>query len=557
MNEFPWLKNYPTDVNSKIDLNKYSSLVHLLEDSFAKYAELDAFLCMGRSFTYKEIDTLSGEFAAYLQNFTSLKPGDRIAIQMPNLLQYPVVMFGALRAGLIVVNTNPLYTEREMKHQFKDAGVKAIIILENFASKLEKILDETSIQYVFTTKIGDFLGFLKKPIVNFVVKVIKKMVPSFSLPNSISINNALKIAKGKTFEKVDTTHSDIAFLQYTGGTTGLSKGAVLTHKNIIANVEQIKAWMGSKLQEKKEKVITALPLYHIFSLTVNCFAMSSIGSLNILVTNPKDFGGFIKELKKHDFSVFTGVNTLFNALLNHPKFSSVNFNHLKITIAGGMALQQAVALEWEKVTGNPILEGYGLTETSPVLCCNPLDGNHQLGTIGMPVPDTEVAILDEQGEHKPLGERGEVCARGPQVMDGYWEKEEESKRVFFSGGWFRTGDIGIMDENGYFRIVDRLKDMILVSGFNVYPNEIEDVIAKHEKVLEVAAIGVPDERSGEVVKLFIVKRDQSLTEEELKAFCKQNFTGYKMPKFIEFRTELPKTNVGKILRRSLKEEVSS
>ncbi|MEQ8359274.1 MAG: AMP-binding protein [Cytophagales bacterium] len=554
MKDYPWFKNYPDYVPHEIDPDKYESLVHLLDVAFKNFKDDPAYVCMDKELTYNDIDRMSLDFASYLQNECGLKKGDRVAIQMPNLLQYPVVMFGVLRAGLIVVNTNPLYTPREMLHQFNDAGVSAIIVLANFANNLEKIISKTGIKHVITTQIGDFHSFPKKQIINFVVKSIKKMVPSYNLPKAISLNQALIRGAQSTFEKVDIDRNDTAFLQYTGGTTGVSKGAILTHRNIIANLEQNSAWMCKSLEKHEEVVITALPLYHIFSLTVNCFTMIQIGAKNILVTNPRDMKAFIKDLKKYPFTVFTGVNTLFNGLLNQEKFKEINFDSLKIAIGGGMAVQSAVAKRWKEQTGCSLLEGYGLTETSPVLSCNPLDGSDKIGTIGMPFPSTEMKIVDEEGNDLPVGEAGEIVARGPQVMPGYWQKEEETKNTFLPEGWFKTGDIGMMHEDGYFQIVDRKKDMILVSGFNVYPNEIEDVVIEHPKVLEVAAVGVPDEKSTECVKLFVVKKDQSLSRQELIDFCHENLTGYKRPKHIEFRDELPKSNVGKIIRRHLRDE---
>lgn len=552
MEQHHWVKNYPTGVQAEINPDRYSSLLELFDESFKQYGSKVAYECMGGTITFAQLDEMTKRFAAFLQTKVGLKPGDRIAIQLPNLLQYPVAMFGALRAGLIVVNTNPLYTEREMLHQFNDSGAKAIVILANFASKLQTILPKTSIKTVILTEIGDLLGFPKSLIVNTVVRYVKKMVPAYSLPNAIPFGKALSVAANQ-FKPVTVKSTDIAFLQYTGGTTGVSKGAVLTHRNIIANLEQNSEWMKPKLEPGKEVIVTPLPLYHIFSLTVNCMTMMKIGAKNILITNPRDLPAFIKELKKQPFTVLTGVNTLFNGLLNHPDFASVDFSSLKLTIGGGMAVQQAVALKWQKVAGVPLVEGYGLTETAPVLCCNPLDGTEQIGSIGLPFPSTDVKIMDDDGQEVPIGERGEICAKGPQVMSGYWQKEEETAKVFHPDGWFKTGDIGIMEETGFVRIVDRKKDMILVSGFNVYPNEVEDVVAMHPKVLEVAAVGVADDKSTEAVKIFVVKKDASLTVDELKEFCKENLTGYKVPKHYEFRDELPKTNVGKILRRMLKE----
>ena len=552
MKDFPWFKSYPEGVSHEIDPDQYSSIPHLLEESFEKYSDTVAFENMGKALTYKDIDELSAIFAAYLQQDLGLEKGDRIAIQMPNLLQYPVVMFGALRAGLIVVNTNPLYTAREMQHQFKDSGAKAIVILANFAFNLEKIIHQTDIKTVIVTEIGDMLGGVKGSIVNFVVKRIKKMVPQYKLKGHYKFKNAMKRGANLTLDPPEVKNTDYAFLQYTGGTTGVAKGASLTHRNIIANLLQAKEWFVGT-EYGKETVITALPLYHIFALTVNCLFMLNLGAKSILITNPRDMKGFVKELKKHRFSIITGVNTLYNGLLNNPDFKDVDFSGLKIAVAGGMALQTAVAEHWKQVTGTEILEGYGLSETSPILSCNPVLGEVRIGTIGIPVPSTEIAILDNNGQFLGPEEPGEICARGPQVMNGYWERPEETAKTFHDD-WFKTGDVGMYSEDGWFRIVDRKKDMILVSGFNVFPNEVEDVIAEHPKVLEVAAVGVPDEKSTEAVKIFVVKKDDTLTEHELHQYCKDNMAGYKKPKHIEFREELPKSNVGKILRRLLKEE---
>ena len=548
----PWYNSYPKDILHEIDLNQYSSIVELLENSMEEYRELVAFENMGKSMTFDQVDKLSLKFASYLQNDVGLKKGDRIALQMPNLLQYPIALFGALRAGLIVVNTNPLYTPREMKHQFNDSGAVAIIIVANFAHNLEKIIKETSIKTVIVTKLGDMLG-AKGSIVNFVVKYVKKMVPAYNLPGSISFNQALAAGDASTFKKPDLTLEDNAFLQYTGGTTGVAKGATLSHGNICANLIQCDQWFLNT-EKGKELVITALPLYHIFALTVNCFLMFSIGAKNLLITNPRDMKAFIGELKKVKMTVFTAVNTLFNGLLHQPSFAEVDFSKLKYSIGGGMAVQGAVAKHWQEVTGKSLAEGYGLSETSPLLTCNPLDGTERMGSIGLPAPSTELCIMDEEGNQLPQGEIGEICAKGPQVMDGYWQLPEETKETFF-GDWFKTGDIGSMDEDGFFKIVDRKKDMILVSGFNVYPNEIEEVIVSHDKVLEVAAVGVFDEKTTEAVKVFIVKNDPSLTAEEVMEYCKEDLTNYKRPRHIEFLDELPKSNVGKIIRRMLREDV--
>lgn len=553
MKSYPWLKNYPEGVPHEIEMDKYRSVVHLFEESCKKYGDRVAFDNMGATLTYAEVDKLTRDFAAYLQNGIGLKKGDRIAIQMPNALQFPVAFFGALRAGLIVVNTNPLYTPREMEHQFKDSGAVAIVIVANFAANLQKIVAKTSIRHIIVTQLGDMLGGLKGPIVNFVVKNIKKMVPPYELPGALSFKDVLKKGSVLPLQTPEISNDDVAVLQYTGGTTGVSKGAKLSHGNLVNHNTMVTHWFYPYLKDGGEDIIiTAIPMYHIFALAVNGLLMFSTGVKNVLITNPRDMKGFCKELNKHKFSILTGVNTLFNGLLNTPAFKDLDFSHLKGSIGGGMAVQDAVAKRWEQVVGTPLLEGYGLSETSPVLCCNPLDGTHRMGTIGLPMPSTEVAIFDDDGNQLPEGETGEICARGPQVMSGYWEHDNVG--VFHPGGWFKTGDIGNMDADGFFKIVDRKKDMIMVSGFNVYPNEIENVIAGHPKVLEVAAIGTPDAMTGEAIKVFVVRRDESLTEEELKSYCRENLTNYKRPKHVEFRKELPKTNVGKILRRALKEE---
>lgn len=553
MESFPWTKNYPEGIPAEINLYDYSSVVELFESSCQKYGDKVAFENMGVTMTFAQTDKLSKDFAAYLQSL-GLQKGDRIAIQMPNLLQFPVAFFGALRAGLIVVNTNPLYTPREMEHQFKDSGAKAIVIVANFAISLEKILKNTKIEHIILTELGDMLGGFKGTLVNFVVKHVKKMVPAYSLPSAVPFKAAMKIGAQATFKKPSITLEDIAVLQYTGGTTGIAKGAQLSHKNLVAHNSMITYWFSTYLKQKvdQEVIITAIPMYHIFALTVNGVLMFSSGAKSILITNPRDIPAFCKELRKHKFTIITGVNTLFNGLLHSPTFATLDFSYLKGAVGGGMAVQDVVAKKWQEVTGKPLVEGYGLSETSPVLCCNPLDGTHRLGTIGLPMPSTNIAIFDDNGNQLPQGETGEICAKGPQVMSGYWQKDNEG--VFYPGGWFKTGDIGVMDTDGFFKIVDRKKDMIKVSGFNVFPNEVENVTAGHPKVLEVAAIGVKDEKSGEAIKIFVVKRDQSLTEEELKKYLHENLTNYKVPKYVEWRSELPKTNVGKILRRALKEE---
>jgi long-chain acyl-CoA synthetase len=552
MMDYPWFQFYPEAVPKHIDPEEYSSAVDLFEESIKKYGDAIAYECMDKTISFNELDQLSANFASFLQHEFKLKKGDRIGIQMPNLLQYPIVMFGALRAGLIVVNTNPLYTSSEMEHQFSDAGVEAIVIVANFAHNLEKIKEKIGVNKIVITQIGDSLGGVKGMIVNLAVKYIKKMVPAFNIPGAWTFKKAMAAGKNKPYERQKIKGDDLAFLQYTGGTTGVSKGAMLSHTNIVANMQQISAWMKPKLIEKEETVITALPLYHIFALTVNCLAMMKIGAHNVLITNPRDMPTFCKTLKKHPFSVFTGVNTLFNGLLNQESFRSLDFSSLKIAVAGGMALQSYVAKRWKEVTGIPIAEGYGLTETSPVVSCNPIDGTERLGTIGIPLPNTEVKIVDDEGNDLPLGERGELCVKGPQVMPGYWQRPDETADTFL-GEWFKTGDIAVMDKDGFFKIVDRKKEMILVSGFNVYPNEVEDALAAHDMVNEVGVIGVPDDKSTERVIAYVIANDKSLNSEDLIAFSRESLTSYKVPKEIYFVDELPKSNVGKILRRIIKE----
>jgi len=553
MNNFPWFNHYPNGIPREIGQYEFNSLIELFETCCRKYSDRVAFENMGVKLTFAEVDRLATHFAAYLQSELGLKKGERIAIQMPNLLQFPVAFIGSLKAGLIAVNTNPLYTPREMEHQFKDAGISAVVIVANFAHSLEQIRQRIPAKHIIVTKMGDLLGTVKGALVNFVVKKVKKIVPDYHLPEAIDFKHALKRGAQLKYERPQVHIEDVAVLQYTGGTTGISKGAQLSHRNVIAHNQMITHWFTPYMSRTEQDVIiTALPLYHIFALTVNGVLMMHSGVKNVLITNPRDIPGFVKELKKHKFSIITGVNTLFNGLLNNPDFKTIDFSKLKGAIGGGMAVQDVVAKRWEEATGKPLVEGYGLSETSPVLCCNPLDGTHKLGTIGIPMPSTEVAIFDEDGNQLPQGSVGEICARGPQVMRGYFQKDNDG--VFFPGNWFRTGDIGFMDAEGFLKIVDRKKDMIKVSGFNVFPNEIENVLAGHPKVLEVAAIGVPDAKSGEVIKAFVVKRDQSLTEQELKDFCHENMTNYKVPKYFVFRNELPKSNVGKIVRRILKEE---
>ncbi len=554
MNNFPWFAKYPKATPHEIGPLEYQSLVELFEVSSHKYQDKVAFENMGVQLTFSQTNYYSTAFASYLQKELGLKKGDRIAIQMPNLLQFPVAFIGALKAGLIIVNTNPLYTPREMEHQFKDAGISAIVILENFAVHLQEIKDKIpTLKHIIVTRMGDMLGTFKGALVNFVVETVKKMVPPYQIENAIPFKSALKRGEQLKLEKPNIDKEDVAVLQYTGGTTGIAKGAQLSHRNIVAHNMMITHWFKPFMSaDHRDLIVTAIPMYHIFALTVNGVLMYSSGVKNVLITNPRDMQGFCKELGKHRVTIITGVNTLFNGMLHNETFKKLDFSALKGAVGGGMAVQDAVADLWEKLTHSPLVEGYGLSETSPVLCCNPLDGNHKRGTIGVPVPSTEVAVFDDNGNQLPQGETGEICARGPQVMRGYWEKDNDG--VFFHKEWFRTGDIGFMDSEGYFKIVDRKKDMIKVSGFNVFPNEIENVLASHPKVLEVAAIGVPDAKSGEVIKVFIVKKDQSLTEDDLRDFCHKNMTNYKVPKYFVFRTELPKSNVGKILRRVLKEE---
>ncbi len=549
-----WLKHYQPGVPSVIDINQYSSIVDLAEHMFHKFSQKGAFHNMGRTISYAELDQLSYRFACYLQNDLKLSRGDRVALMMPNLLQYPIALFGALRAGMVVVNVNPLYTSRELEHQLKDSGAKAIVILANFAKTLESCIEHTPIKHVVVTEIGDALAFPKNVITNLAVKYVKKMVPSFSIAHAETWGEALRQGAQTSLSRPVLTHNDLAFLQYTGGTTGVSKGAMLTHGNIVANMLQARSWIQFLIEDGKEIVITPLPMYHIFSLTANCLIFCSVGALNVLITNPRDIAGFVKELGRWKFTAITGVNTLFNGLLHNEAFKKLDFSHLKITLGGGMAVQRAVAEQWKEVTKTPLIEAYGLTETSPAACINPMNEKDYNGYIGLPICSTEVVIKDDSGQNVDLGQVGELCIRGPQVMKGYWNRPDETAKVMTADHFFRTGDLGYMNENGYLKIVDRKKDMVLVSGFNVYPNEVEDVAVLHPKVLEAAVIGVPDDKSGEAVKLFIVKKDSSLTEDEIRNFCKANLTGYKLPKYIEFRTELPKTNVGKILRKDLRDE---
>jgi len=547
-----WLENYPEGVPEFIDTNEYKSLADLFEQSIAKFKDKPAYTNLGRTITFSELENLSRDFGAYLTNQAGLKKGDRIAIMMPNLIQYPIVLFAALRAGLIVVNTNPLYTDRELEHQLKDSDAKAIVILENFAHTLADIIQQTNVQTVITTRIGDMAPFPKSLLVNFVVKHVKKMVPSFSLPSAISFKDVLKQGQNQAFSNADLNHDDVAFLQYTGGTTGVAKGAALTNENMIANLLQAHAWASHDLADGQETFITALPLYHIFSLTANAMFALKIGANSVLITNPRDMPGFVKELSKINFSYITGVNTLFNGLLNTPGFKDLDFSNLKLALGGGMAVQEYVANQWKDVTGHVLVEAYGLTETSPAACINPVNIEGFSGNIGLPISSTEIRVIDEEGKALGFGESGELCLRGPQVMQGYWNRPEETAEVLSDDGWLKTGDVAIVNEDGFVKLVDRLKDMIIVSGFNVYPNEVESVVTLHPKVLEVGAIGVEHAKSGEAVKIFVVKSDESLTEEELIAYCKEEMTGYKRPKYIQFVDDLPKSNVGKVLRKDLR-----
>ncbi len=554
-----WLKNYPKGVPADIDMSRYSSLVGLLDELLTKHKNLPAYYSMGKTLTFGEIDQKSKAFAAYLHS-RGFKPGDKLALMMPNILQYPIALFGALRAGAIIVNTNPLYTAREIKHQFNDAGVKAVLIAENFAAELEKVVAETSVEFVMLASVGEMLGLLKGTIVNFVVRNIKKLVPKHTLKNTVTFSQALSKGASAPYNQYSGGGlDDTVCIQYTGGTTGVAKGAELTNRNLLANMLQVRAWLAAGgLDIGKERMLTPLPMYHIFSFTVNGLCMAEIGAMSILVSNPRDIAAVVKDIKATRPTLMTGVNTLFNALLNNEEFRNLNFKEfgLKLAVGGAMAVQRAVADRWQQIVGIPLTEGYGMTESSPLVSVNPLDVP-RIGTIGMPVSSTLVRMVDaDTNEIVPLGQRGELQVFGPQVMKGYYNRPDETAKTITPDGWLRTGDIGIMDEDGYIRIVDRLKNMILVSGFNVYPNEIEDVLATHPKILESAAIGLPDEKSGEAIKIFIVKKDASLTEQEVKEFCRERLTGYKNPRYIEFRTELPKTNVGKILHRNLREEES-
>ncbi len=550
-----WLKHYPPGVPAEVDYHQYRSIGELFGSNTATYRDRPAYTNMGRTIGFGDLERLSRAFGAWLQG-KGLAKGARVAVMMPNCLQYPVCVFGILRAGYVVVNVNPLYTARELEHQLKDSGSEAIVILENFAHVLQQVIARTPVKHVVVAALGDLLG-AKGAIVNFVVRRVKRMVPRWEIAGTVRFNAMLAEGARLELKRVDVGHEDVAFLQYTGGTTGLSKGAVLSHRNILANLEQAAAWLRPFVKEDVQAIITALPLYHILSLTANCLLMMKAGGCNILITNPRDIPGFVKELRSHRFSMFTGVNTLFNALMNHPDFTKIDFSGLKVALGGGMAVQKAVADRWKKMTGCTLIEAYGLSETSPAVTINPLDLEDYNGSIGLPISSTEVILRGDDGKEVPLGSAGEICVRGPQVMKGYWNSPAETAKVLGPDGFLATGDVGVMDEKGYVRIVDRKKDMLLVSGFNVYPNEIESVVVMLPGVLECAVIGVPDEHSGEVPKLFVVKRDASLTEADIRRHCEANLTGYKRPKYIEFRTELPKTNVGKILRRALREEAKA
>ncbi len=549
-----WLKQYPKGVPAEIDIDEYASVRDVFDESVAKFSARPAYTCMGKSITFGELDTLSTAFAAWLQA-KGCRKGARVALMMPNILQYPVCLFGTLRAGCTVVNVNPLYTARELEHQLSDSGAEVIVVVENFAHTVQEVAAKTKVKHVIVTSIGEMLGF-KGLIVDFVLRHVKKMVPAWSLPGALRLSDVLAEGRRGKLERVPLGHDDLAFLQYTGGTTGVAKGAMLLHRNIVANLLQARAWVRPFLgAEGTEIIITPLPLYHIFSLTANCLVFMTLGAENVLITNPRDIPGFVKEMARHKFTAFTGVNTLFNALVNNADFAKLDFSTLRMTLGGGMAVQEAVAIKWKQVTGCPLIEAYGLTETSPGATINPLDLPAYNGTIGLPLPSTEVVLRDDDGKVVAQGLPGEICIRGPQVMAGYWNRPDETAKVLDDDGWLATGDIGVMDERGFVRIVDRKKDMILVSGFNVYPNEIEAVVVMHPGVLECAAVGLPDAKSGEAVKLFVVKKDESLTAEAVMQHCREHLTGYKCPRDVEFRKDLPKTNVGKILRRELRDEM--
>jgi len=553
----PWLAHYPAGVPADIDLDEFAAITDVFDAAVRNYRDKTAFINMGKSISYGELDRLSRDFAGYLLGELKLKKGDRVAIMMPNCLQYPVAILGVLRAGLTVVNTNPMYTARELKHQLVDSGASVLVVLDNFGNVAQEVLAQVPGVRAVTTGLGDMLGFPKGMIVNLVLKHVKKMVPDYAIPGAVRFRDTLTLGRMHALPEIRNAPEDLAFLQYTGGTTGVSKGAMLTHRNLVANMQQAAAWVGTNVKLGNELIVTALPLYHIFALTANCLVFMKFGAANLLITNPRDMPGFVKELKSVPFTAITGVNTLFNGLLNTPGFSDIDFSKLHLVLGGGMAVQRAVADKWKQVTGVTLAEAYGLTETSPAVCINPLDLAAYNGSIGLPISSTTVCIKDDDGNLLPTGEIGELCVQGPQVMKGYWQRPEETAKVIDADGWLHTGDVARMDEQGYFYIVDRKKDMILVSGFNVYPNEVEDVIAMMPGVLEVAAIGVPDDKSGEAVKVFIVKKDPALSADAVKAFCRENLTGYKQPRHVEFRSELPKSNVGKILRKELRSPSSS
>ena len=547
-----WLKSYPRGVPAEIDVGAYASVREVFDRAVSQFASRPAYTCMGRSISFTELDAKSAAFGAFLQG-RGLKKGARVALMMPNILQYPVCLFGVLRAGCTVVNTNPLYTPRELEHQLTDSGAEVIVVVENFAHTLQEVVARTGVRQVVVTSIGEMLG-LKGRLVDFVLRRVKKMIPAWSLPGSMRLGEALREGARRTLEHVPITHEDIAFLQYTGGTTGVAKGAMLLHRNIVANLLQAGAWVKPFLGSERHVILTPLPLYHVFSLTANCLVFMTLGAENVLITNPRDIPGFVREMRRHRFTALTGVNTLFNALLNNPEFLKLDFSSLKMTLGGGMAVQKAVAERWKEVTGTPLIEAYGLTETSPAATINPLDLPEYNGSIGLPISSTDVSIRDDAGREVPLGSPGELCIKGPQVMAGYWHRPDETTKTLDADGWVATGDIATVDERGFVYIVDRKKDMILVSGFNVYPNEIESVVVMHGGVLECAAVGVPDPKSGEAVKLFVVPKDPELTADALLAHCRSHLTGYKCPREVEFRNELPKSNVGKILRRELRDE---
>ena len=549
-----WLESYPEGMPAEVPTPPWRSIRDLFEHSFADYPDNAAYTNMGKTLTYADLNQLSMQFACFLQKTLGLTRGERVAIMLPNVLQYPVAMCGIFRAGLVVVNVNPLYTARELRHQLKDSGARCIVILDNFAHTLEEVIADTDVDHVVTTGVGDLLGFPRSAVTNFVLKYVRKAVPKYRFARRTTFRRALRAGSGHTLDRLELGYADIAYLQYTGGTTGVSKGAMLSHRNMVYNVQQTITWQADSYEGVEPVVaITALPLYHIFSLEGNCLTIMAQGGENILITNPRDFEGFAKDIAKYPFNLFTGVNTMFAALMNTPSFDKIDFSNLRVCIGGGMAVQPAVAKEWKQKTGVTILQGYGLTETSPVAICCKFDSDYD-GSIGLPVPSTDVMIVGDDGNPLPLGEIGEICIKGPQVMEGYWQRPKETANVMLPGGWLRTGDVGRMDESGAVWIEDRKKDMILVSGFNVYPNEVENVVVEIDGILEAAAIGIPDEKSGEVVKIFAVRTDESVTEEQIKEYCRENLTGYKRPRYVEFREELPKTKVGKILRRALRDE---